>query len=112
MGFLNRVQNWLHGTGAKVYNGIKKGVSTGYNAVQTIGHKIGEVANKIDHVLDQAQKIPLVGEVAQAIRGNPLYNSVKTSIHEGVETLDRIDKPIREVASKVDKVAMNLTGQG
>jgi hypothetical protein len=53
MGFLNRLTNWWNTTGAKVYNGIKNGVSTGYHAVRNIAHKVGDVASGIDNLLNR-----------------------------------------------------------
>lgn len=104
MGFFNRVQNWLQQTGSKIYNGIKNGVSTGYNAVKNIGHTIGSISEGIDGFLSQARSLPVVGALAQAIQSNPLYNEVRSGIATANNAIDTAGQIGDQVAGVLDKV--------
>ena len=102
--------NWLHTTGAKAYNAIRNGVSTGYNAVSSVVHKVGDIANKVDHVIEQAKKLPLVGGVATMIQSHPYYQGAKQAIEKGTQAFDQASAIAKPIASAIDVGASALTG--
>jgi hypothetical protein len=107
MGFMNRFSNWLNSTGAKLYNGIRHGVSTGYNAVSTVAHKIGSISDGIDNALSEAKNIPAIGQLAGALQNNPRYQQARGLIKSGVGYVDQVGQIGRDVAKPVDNL---LTG--
>lgn len=100
MGVLNRVKNWLSTTGVKTINGIKQGISTGYNSVKGIAHTIGTVADGVDKFLTNAKDIPVIGRVADLIKDNGIYSEAQKIIKEGVQAVDDVGK----VGSAINKV--------
>ena len=104
MGFFNRVSNWLNTTGKKIYNGIRNGVATGYNAVKNIGQTIGKVSDGIDGFLNNAKSIPLVGQLATAIQANPIYSEVRAGIKTGNDVINTAGDIGGKVGAALDSV--------
>jgi hypothetical protein len=100
MSFFNRIGNWLQTTGRKVFNGIRGGVATGFNAVQNVAHKIGSAASGIDNLLTQARTIPVVGELASKLQAHPYYMMAK----EGIETANKVIDKAGDIGGEVGKV--------
>ena len=100
----DRVSKWLNTTGHKIYHAVRAGVQTGYNAVKTVAHTIGNISNGIDSALEQAKSIPLIGAVASEIKNNPLYAEANHLIHTGVNVVDDVGK----VGSLADKIITPL----
>lgn len=103
MGFLNRVSNWLNTTGAKVYNAVRHGVQTGYNAVHTVGHKIGSIADGIDKVLTEARNIPVIGLAASALQNNDKYQLARNIIKDVNEGIDKVGEVGGAIAKPLDQ---------
>lgn len=112
MGLFNRLSNWLQTTGAKVYNGIRHGVSTGYNAVSNIAHKVGTISDGIDNALNQIKSIPVIGQAASALQSSPMYNEARALIKSGVGTVDEIGKVGGQIAKPIDDALMNTVFKG
>ena len=104
---MDRFSNWLNTTGAKIYNGIRHGVTTGYNAVSSVAHKIGTVSDGIDNVLSQAKSVPLVGQLAGALQNHPYYQEAQGLIKSGVGYVDQAGQIGRDVAKPVDNIITN-----
>lgn len=104
MGFFQRIGNWLNTTGPKVWNAVKQGASTGYNAVHGIAHKIGSLAEGVDNALNSVKNIPLIGQAAQMLQNHPLYQEAKTLIKTGVDTVDDVGRIGNEVGAVLDKL--------
>jgi hypothetical protein len=104
MGFLNRISNWLNTTGAKIYNGIRHGVSTGYNMVSNVAHKIGTVSDGIDNALNEVKNIPVIGQAAATLQNNPLYQEARGLIKSGVGAVDQVGDIGGKVGGAVDKL--------
>ena len=105
MGFFGRVSNWLNTTGAKTYNAVRAGLSTGYHAVKQITGKIGGIADTVDNTLNAVKDIPVVGELATVLQSNPLYQEARSIIKTGQKVVDDAGK-IGTVADRV------ITGSG
>jgi hypothetical protein len=112
MGFLNRLTNWWNTTGAKVYNGIKNGVSTGYHAVRNIAHKVGDVASGIDNLLNQAKSIPIIGQAAEALQNNHYYKDAQDLVKRGVKTVDDVGEVGAKVGNAIDTAVQKLAPPG
>ena len=104
MSFWNRISNWVNTTGAKIYAGVRNGIKTGYNAVQSVAHKIGDVASGVDGLLNRAKDIPIIGEVADVIKNNSVYKDLQNMVGKGVKTIDDVGKVGSEVDSALQKV--------
>lgn len=102
MGFLQRLSNFLNGTGSKIYNGIRQGVSTGYNVVNTVAHKIGTVADGIDNALTQIRSVPVIGQVAATLQNNPKYQQAQGLIKSGIGYVDQAGQFGRDVLKPID----------
>lgn len=107
MGFLSRISNWINGTGSKIYNGIRHGVSTGYNAVSNIAHKIGTLSDGVDNVLNQVKTVPLIGQAAAALQNHPMYQEARGLIKSGVGYVDQAGQIGRDIAKPLDDVVTN-----
>lgn len=112
MGFFSRFGNWLQTTGAKVYNSIRNGVKTGYNAVSNVAHKIGTIADGIDSALNEVKNIPVIGQAATALKNSPMYNEARALIKSGVGTVDEIGKLGEQVGKPLDNVITNTVFKG
>ena len=112
MGFLNRLSNWWNQTGSKWYNGIKNGVSTGYNAVKTVAHKIGTVADGVDNLLNHAKSIPLIGAAAEALQNNHYYKDAQDLVKKGVRVVDDAGEVGGKVANAIDTAVQKLAPPG
>lgn len=104
MGFLSRIGNWIQGTGAKLYNGIRQGVSTGYNAVSNVAHKIGSISDGIDNVLNQVKSVPVIGQAAAALQNHPYYQEARGLIKSGVGYVDQAGQFGRDIVKPVDNL--------
>jgi hypothetical protein len=112
MGIFQRFGNWLNGTGAKIYNGIRHGVSTGYNAVSNVAHKIGSVADGIDNALTQIKSIPVIGQVASTLQNSPIYQEARGLIKSGVGTVDQVGDLGKSIAQPLDNVITSTVFKG
>lgn len=104
MGFLNRISTWMNGTGAKVYNAVRHGVQTGYNAVHTVGHKIGSIADGVDKFLTEARNIPVVGQVASTLQNNDKYQMARSMIKDVNDKIDTAGRIGEAVAKPLDNL--------
>lgn len=104
MGFLNRIGNWFNTTGAKLYNAVRQGVSTGYNFVNNVAHKVGSISDGIDNALSQVKSIPVVGQAASLLQNNPLYQEARGLIKSGVGVVDQVGQLGKDIAKPVDNL--------
>jgi len=102
MGFFDRIGNWLNTTGRKIYNGIREGVSTGYNFVKNVAHKVGSLSDGIDSALTQARNIPLIGSLASVVQNSPLYNEIRAGIKTGTDVVDKVGEIGSQIGSVLD----------
>lgn len=102
MGFFSRFGNWLQQSGAKIYNGIRQGVSTGYNAVSGVAHKIGSISDGIDNALNQIKSVPVIGQAAAALQNHPYYQEARGLIKSGVGYVDQAGQFGKDVLKPVD----------
>jgi hypothetical protein len=102
--------NWLHTTGAKVYNAIRNGVSTGYHAVKNVVQKVGQVKDVVQNVIDHAKKLPIVGALASAVEAHPYYQMAKKGIEQGTQAFEQGEAIAKPIAEAIDKGASALTG--
>lgn len=107
MGFFNRIGNWLNTTGAKIYNGIRHGVSTGYNAISNVAHKIGSISDGIDNALSSVKDIPVIGQAASTLQNNPLYQEARGVIKSGVGIVDQVGDVGKSIAAPADALITN-----
>lgn len=112
MGFFNRVSNWLNTTGAKIYNGVRQGLSSGYNAVSGVAHKIGTIADGVDNALTEIRKVPVIGQAAAALQNHPYYQEAKGLIKSGVGYVDQAGQIGRDVLKPIDKVVTDTVFAG
>ena len=103
MGFLNRIGNFLNTSGYKLYNGIKSGVSTGYNLVSGVAHKIGTISDGIDGALTQIRAVPVIGQAAAALQNHPYYQEGRALIKTGVGVVDQVGQFGRDVLKPIDQ---------
>lgn len=103
MGFLNRLSNWFNTTGAKIYNGIRQGVSSGYNMVSNVAHKVGSISDGIDNALNQIKSVPVIGQAAAALQNHPLYQEARGLIKSGVGYVDQAGQFGKDVLKPVDQ---------
>jgi hypothetical protein len=112
MGFFDRVSNWLNTTGAKIYQGVRQGVSTGYNVVNNIAHKIGTVADGIDHALTEVRNVPVIGKAAAALQNNPRYQQAQGIIKSGIGYVDQAGQFGRDVLKPIDNTVTSTVFAG
>ena len=112
MGFLNRISNWMNTTGAKIYNGVRHGVSVGYNAVHTVGQKIGSLADGVDKFLTEARNIPVIGQVASTLQNNDKYQMARSVIKDVNDKIDTVGKIGEAVAKPLDGLITNTVFKG
>lgn len=107
MGLLQRLGNWLNTTGAKLYNGIRHGATTGYSNVRNVAHKIGEVASGIDNAINNVKSIPVIGQVATLLQNNPMYQEAQSLVKSGVGIVDEIGDVGSKILKPIDQAVTN-----
>jgi hypothetical protein len=110
MGLFGRISNWFNTVGPKVWNAVKAGASTGYNAIHGIAHRVGDLASGIDSMVNHAKSIPLVGAAAEALQSTPLYNEIKQGIKTGVNLVDQVGDAGKAIGNVIDTAIQKNQG--
>lgn len=104
MGFFNRIGNWLNTTGSKLYQAVRQGVSTGYNLVSNVAHKVGTISDGIDNALTQIRSVPVIGEAAGALQNNAIYQTGRGLIKSGVGYVDQAGQIGKDIIKPIDNL--------
>ena len=87
-------------------------MSTGYNMVSNVAHKVGTISDGIDNALTQIRSVPVIGEAAGALQNNPIYQTGRGLIKSGVGYVDQAGQIGRDVLKPIDNLVTSTVFKG
>lgn len=92
MGFSSWIKKAFKTGAQHVYDGVSKGVKTGFNRVNSLFKGAGRAAHWIDDLLSHKTGFDLVDDVLSLVKDNSIYSSVLSGIDGVNTTLDDIGR--------------------
>ena len=93
---------------APAYNSVRSGLAQAWDTGKKIVNGISHGVDVVDNILNQASSLPVVGSIANTVRGNPIYNVVKEVVHDAHGVVNNPILP--SIAKTADKIVSGGLG--
>lgn len=106
MGFFDGVKSFFKNGFSGAYNAAKDIVGKVYSPIHSAVSTVGEVANKINHFVNEARNSnsAVISNIAKIVGDNPIYKGAMGA----VQTAQDVDSTARQIGSKIDDVVNPL----